>query len=155
MVGKPRGLPQQFGTLKAFLRWEGWFGAPTSLESLGTFLPGSCCPMSHPEDLVFPRVSAQDIFFQPLLIFHDLTLDSFKDQQRLLPARVFPTTGLRKSPVQNPVLSIPSGNHPLWQGGKTGLLGGEKHGFFGWKTGLFGRKQPGTWQRLGRVAGGL
>lgn len=108
----------------------------TWLESLGTFTPGSgsCCPMSRPEDSMFPCVSVQDIFFLPLLIFHDLMLESFKDQQRLLQARVFPTAGLRKSPEQSPVLSVPSGN----------LARKEKGPLWG-KTGLFGRKWPSKW----------
>lgn len=72
---------------------------------------------------MFPCVSVQDVFFLPLLIFHDWMLASFKDQQRLLPARVLPTMGLWKCPVQSPVLSIPSGNHPLWHEREMGLLG--------------------------------
>lgn len=101
------------------------------LEPWGTFTPdgGSCCPMSHPEDSVFPCVSVQDVFFLLLLIFHDLMLASFKDQQRLLPARVLPTMGLWKSPVQSPVLSIPSGNHPLWHEREMGLLGRKRPGW--------------------------
>ena len=69
------------------------------LELLGTFTPGggSGCPVSHPEDLVFPRVSVQDIFFLPLLIFHDVMLDSLKDQQRLSQPVFSPRRGLGKA----------------------------------------------------------
>jgi len=55
-------------------------------------------------------------------------LDSSRDQQRLLPARAFPAARLRKSPVQSPALSIPSGDQPLWQGGKKGLFGEKPQG---------------------------
>lgn len=96
---------------------------------------------------MFPRVSVQDIFFLPLLIFHDSTPDSLEDRQRLLPARVFP---LWEKPCAKAGVE-----HRAWKPCKEG-----KNGAFFFeggklKTGLFGRKRPGTWRRLGSVARGF
>lgn len=70
---------------------------------------------AHHGNVVFPCVSVQDIFLPPLLIFHGLILDSFKDQQHLLQPVFSPWRGHAKPTAECLAWKTPRRERGVWE----------------------------------------
>lgn len=103
LVGEPRGFAV------AFWDFKGSFLLGRLVRGTWTLIPGGifCCTFVAITGM-FPCVSVQDIFLLPLLIFHDLILDSFKDQQHLLQPVFSPWRGRAKPTAECLAWKTPS-----------------------------------------------